>query len=129
MTTTSFQTETQKQEGAKPRGLLQIDLPVSGTLYISDQPITIGANTYRALIKDWGSTLTGEDTIGNLEIVMLNHNDATYGRFSNYITTDELTNATVRAYKWFDGLTASDMEPVFKGFIDNFSNPLNESRL
>ncbi|MBI3582369.1 MAG: hypothetical protein HY096_00280 [Nitrospinae bacterium] len=129
MTTTAFKTEAQKQEGAKPRGLLQIDLNVSGTLYISDQPITIGANTYRALIKDWGNTLTGEDTIGNIEITLLNHNDATYGRFSNYDKTDLLTNATVRVYKWFDGLVEADMEPLFKGVIDDFSYTLNEFRL
>ena len=129
MTTTAFQTETQKQEGAKPRGLVQIDLDVSGTLYISDQPITIGANTYRALIRDWGDILTGEKEIGNLEISLLNYNDATYGRFSNYDNTDRLTNAAVRVYKWFDGLTEADIEPLFKGVIDDFSYTLNEFRL
>ncbi len=129
MTTTAFTTETQKQEGARPRALIQIDLPVAGTIYLSDQQITIGANTYRAMVKDWGDILTGEKETGNFDITLLNHNDPTYDRFSDYDRTDNLTNATIRIYKWFANLAEADLEPLFKGVIDDFSYTLNEFKL
>lgn len=118
--TTAFDNETQRQEGARPRALVQIDLPVSGTIYLSDQQIVLGGNTYRPLIKEWGDILIEEETTGNFDLTILNHNDPTYGRFSDYEKSNIFTNASIRVYKWFEGLTAADMQPDFKGVIDDW---------
>lgn len=118
--TTAFDSEAAKQEGARPRALIQIDLPISGTIYLSDQQITLGGDTYRPLIKEWGDILVAEDAAGNFDITILNHNDPAYGRFSDYEKSNILTNATVRVYKWFEGLASLDKSPEFKGVIDDW---------
>lgn len=129
MSTTAFTNEAAKQEGVKPRWLLQIDLPVSGTIYLSDQDIPMVGPAYRGLVKEWGSILTEEETIGNFDIVILNHNDTTYGRFSDYEKTNIFTNATIRLYKWFVSLPDADKSPDFKGVIDDWSYNANELTL
>jgi len=129
MATAAFNTEAAKKEGAKPRALLQIDLPVAGTLYLSDQEITIGANTYKPLISDWGDLLTAEDTTGNFDLTILNHDDPTDGRFSDYEVDNIFTNGSVRLYKWFSGLAEADMKPDFKGVIDSKSYNLRDMTL
>ena len=127
--TTAFDTELAKQEGARPRALLQIDLPVAGTIYLSDQEITLGGHTYRPLVQEWGNILIAEDTTGGFDLVVLNHNDPVLGRFSDYRKTNILTNAPVRLYKWFAGLAAADMQPDFKGVIDDYSYNLTRLTL
>ncbi len=112
--TANFITEKNKTSGAEIRTLLEIDA-LSGTLYYSDQALTVSGQAYTANVLTWPSQIIsqvqpGEETvkISNASFV-INNNPR--------IDTDIRPGAEIRIFLWFDGLTTADKLPWFTGIV------------
>lgn len=112
--TTNATTEKNKLSGARSRHLLEID-GLNGTVYYSDQNITVGTNTYIQKVISLGQirsqAFPGEDEVrtGQLNLSL-----------SNFPRIDQIIrpNDSVRLFLWFDGTLASDKITLFKGIAD-----------
>lgn len=96
----------------KPRQLLVFQFPVAGNVYISDQEITLGGNTYLPLVEDWGtladsagaeSDFTAETR--QMSVTLWNGGSRP---FSTYFLQEDPEDVEVLLYQWFDGLADSD---------------------
>lgn len=111
--TANFQTELDKAGGAEPRILLEIDA-VGGTLYYSDQTVTVDAQVYSSTVLEFGRLISqivpGEEVV---RVANMNF------RLSNITPIDHLIVAgtEVRVYDWYEGLATADKALRFKGNI------------
>jgi hypothetical protein len=112
--TANFTTEKNKTSGAEIRTLLEIDAS-SGTLYYSDQALTVDAQAYTANVLTWPSQITSQIVPGE-EVVrianapfVLNNNPR--------VDADIEPGLEIRIYLWFDGLTTADKLLWFTGTI------------
>lgn len=114
--------------GRAPRQLAVFHFPIAGDVYISDQAISLGGNTYSALVEDWGTLIdmAGGDPanqeageIRQLSMTIWNGGDTP---FSDYFLKEDPENVLVDVYQWLEGLTDSD-----KALIDTFvvQDPIN----
>jgi hypothetical protein len=112
-TTGSFDTQKNKLTGASPRTLLEIDTD-GGTLYYSDQALTVDAQAYVAKVMKWGrirgQVIPGEEVvrISSMPVELVNN---------PRIDSDIRAGLEVRLFVWFDGLTTADKLLLFRGTI------------
>ncbi|MBW1711220.1 MAG: hypothetical protein JRJ73_15315 [Deltaproteobacteria bacterium] len=124
----NFVTEKNKRsDGPAPVNLLKFAFATP--VYLSDRNVTpSGGPTYSGLVKSWGfidtsiSHTPGRGLLGTIEtsdlrLVVINSQSP---RFSdNFTDEDPPENVTVELYQWFEGLTDSEKEIIFKGVIRN----------
>jgi hypothetical protein len=130
--TAAMNTEKAKT-GNGPRTLVVFNFPApTGPVYVSDKPITLGGNTYRALVLAWNpiykvvnldpmtfDTSDWRITLANDEVTP----------FSNYFDTCDPLQVQVDVYHWFDGLADSDKLLIDSFFIADVPDDLSASRL
>lgn len=114
--TANFTTEKNKTAGAKIRTLFEVDTD-SGTLYYSDQALTVSAQAYTANVMAWPSRIINQIRPGE-EVVRTS--SARFEINNNPRIDDDIRpGLEVRLYLWFEGLTAADKLLWFKGIINN----------
>lgn len=111
--TSPFTTEKDKLTGAKPRTLLEIDTS-GGTLYYSDQSLTVGAQSYPAKILNW-SVIKSQASPGESVIRV----SSVKFKLSNAVRIDNQIDIgdRIRVYLWFAGLGSADKLLWFEGNI------------
>ena len=111
--TAAFQAKLDLAGGAEPRILLEIDA-VGGTLYYSDQTVTVDAQVYSSKVLEFGRLVSqivpGEEVV---RVASMNF------RLSNIDPIDDLIVAgtEVRVYDWYEGLATADKALRFKGNV------------
>ena len=120
----NFNTEKNKR-GTTPINLLKFNFATP--VYLSDRDITpSGGSAHKGLIKEWGfldtavSHTPGSGVLGSIEIadLQLTIINTESPRFSDNFTSEEPPeNITVELYQWFEGLSYSEKEIIFKGVI------------
>ena len=111
--TAAFQAKLDLAGGAEPRILLEIDA-VGGTLYYSDQTVTVDAQVYSSKVLEFGRLVSqivpGEEVV---RVASMNF------RLSNIDPVDDLVVAgtEVRVYDWYEGLATVDKALRFKGNV------------
>ena len=109
----------------RPRQLLEINFPTSGTLYLSDQPLGVADgldHEYLPLVEDWGALAasTGDarardhGLIRQCSITLWNGGDTP---FSDYFISNPAETTEVLLYQWAVGLTDADKFLIDRFFI------------
>lgn len=114
-TTGNFDTEKNKLTGARLRYLVEI-VTSGGTVYYSDQDLSVEAQAYITKVLNWGrmvgQLIPGDDVvrIGDLSL-----------QLSNFprIDADILPGDEIRLYVWFLDLVEADKLLMFKGNISD----------
>ena len=114
-TTSNFDTEKNKLTGARLRYLVEI-VTSGGTVYYSDQDLSVEAQAYITKVLNWGrmvgQLIPGDDVvrIGNLSL-----------QLSNFprIDADILPGDEISFYVWFLDLVEADKLLMFKGNISD----------
>lgn len=114
-TTGNFDTEKNKLTGARLRYLIEI-VTSGGTVYYSDQDLSVEAQAYITKVLNWGrmvgQLIPGDDAvrIGDLSLQLVN-----FPR----IDADILPGDEIRFYVWFLGLAEADKLLMFNGNISD----------
>lgn len=121
--TANFQAELDKNHGAQPRRVLEIDT-ADGTKYYSNQLVTIDAQPYIAIVIEFGN-LTSQLVSGeeSADVASMDF------KLSNIDPIDDLIVAgtVVRVYDWYVGLATVDKAKFFEGTI--VGNPSWDDRI
>jgi len=114
-----------RANGPKPINLVTFGF--STPRYISDRDVTPPGGPFHAgLLQDWSyidsavSQTPGKGVLGELEIpdLQLTLINTTEPRFSdNFTNEDPPENVTVEVYQWFEGLSYTEAEIIYKGII------------
>lgn len=114
-TTANFDAEKNKLTGARLRYLVEI-VTSGGTVYYSDQDLSVEAQAYITKVLNWGrmvgQLIPGDDVvrIGNLSLQLVN-----FPR----IDADIFPGDEIRFYVWFLDLVEADKLLIFKGNISD----------
>ncbi len=107
-----------RRYGTEPINLLDIQFGGAiGTKYYSDRVVTVGGNTYEAVVKDWGDIdfiLNKSASVSDLHIVLLN---TLSSPISNLFSTEAPESKIAILYQWYIGEDAADKTPLFSGRI------------
>jgi hypothetical protein len=88
------------------------NFPVAGIIRVSDVELTVGPNTYEALVSDWGTLEEAADPeTANAEVRQQTITIINSGTepFSDLFLIDSPENVEVELYQWFDGLDEGDV--------------------
>lgn len=107
-----------KKFGSTPINLLEIDFGgVIGTKYYSDREVTVGGNTYEAIVGNWGRIdfiMNESATTTDIQIVLIN---TLSSPISDIFSTIAPEGKLARIYQWDGDLDEADKTIIFNGRI------------
>lgn len=113
-TTANFDTEKNKNSNSNDLVHLLEIVTSGGTVYYSDQDITVSGQNYIAKVFDWGDIENQLNTTENIvrtgEVSLELSN---FPRIDNVIDAGDI----IRIYVWYKNLTSADKIKIFEGAI------------
>jgi len=125
----NFITEKNKRSPDGPAPINLITFNFATPVYLSDRDvIPSGGSLHKGLVKEWGfidsniartagASLLGAIEVCDLQLTIINSEDTPFS--DNFTADDPPENVTVELYQWFQGLTYSEKEIIFKGIISD----------